>query len=140
MDTFQPDSNVSRPPKRRWRRHTDEFKAQVVELARRGHGSMAAVALANGLNANMLRRWVRESEMAEAPVPAMGTQAITSASAFVPVTLPQAGDLAPAPPEPSTAASLSGVVTVDIRRGATVITASLPMDERSAAWLREVLG
>ena len=35
-------------------------------MARQANTSVAAVALANGLNANMLRRWVRESEVAEA--------------------------------------------------------------------------
>jgi hypothetical protein len=28
---------------------------------------------------------------------------------------------------------------VEIRRGATIVSASLPIDARSAAWLREVL-
>ena len=50
------------PTGRGWRRHSAEFKARVIELARRPGVSTAAVALANGLNANMLRRWVREAE------------------------------------------------------------------------------
>jgi transposase len=56
MDTSQPGSSVAQPARRSWRRHSDEFKARVIAMASQGHGSVAAVALANGLNANMLRR------------------------------------------------------------------------------------
>lgn len=50
------------PTGRSWRRHSEEFKARVIELARQPGVSTAAVALANSLNANMLRRWVREAD------------------------------------------------------------------------------
>ena len=48
--------------RRRRRRHSAEFKAMVVGECRRLGVSVAAVALAHGLNANMLRKWVREAE------------------------------------------------------------------------------
>ena len=139
MDTSQPDPGVARPPKRSWRRHSDEFKSHVIAMARQGHGSVAAVALANGLNANMLRRWVRESEMADAAPPAMRTQGATSPPAFVPVTLANLGDQTPAAPEPTAAPSGPERITVEIRRGTTSVSASVPMDARSASWLRDVL-
>lgn len=138
MDTSQPDPGVAQPPKRSWRRHSDEFKSHVIAMARQGHGSVAAVALANGLNANMLRRWVRESEMGDAASAATRTQAAMSPPAFVPVTLANLGDRTPAAPEPTSTPSAERV-TVEIRRGATSVSASLPMDARSAAWLRDVL-
>ncbi|MFX8098745.1 transposase, partial [Acinetobacter baumannii] len=50
------------PAGRSWRRHSAEFKSRVIELARQPGVSTAAVALSNGLNANMLRRWVREAD------------------------------------------------------------------------------
>ncbi|EPG4714885.1 hypothetical protein MML34_000509 [Pseudomonas aeruginosa] len=31
-------------------------------------------------------------------------------------------------------------IAVEIRRGSTTVQAELPLDARSAAWLREVLG
>jgi transposase-like protein len=139
MDTSQPDPGVSQPARRSWRRHSDEFKARVIAMARQGHGSVAAVALANGLNANMLRRWVRESEMADAAAPAMSAHAVISPPAFVPVTLADCGDRTPAAPEPPAVASAPERVTLEIRRGTTSVSASLPMDARSAAWLRDVL-
>ena len=41
---------------RRRRTHSGEFKARVVEACRQPGISMASVALANGINANLLRR------------------------------------------------------------------------------------
>ena len=47
---------------RRRGRYSEAFKTQVVTAARQPGVSTAAVALANGLNANLLRRWISESE------------------------------------------------------------------------------
>jgi transposase len=46
---------------RKRRRHSEEFRAQVVAACWEPGVSVAAVALANGLNANLLRRWIKES-------------------------------------------------------------------------------
>ena len=45
---------------RKRRRHGDEFRAEVVAACRRPGVSVAAVALAHGLNANLVRRWIKE--------------------------------------------------------------------------------
>jgi transposase-like protein len=140
MDTSQHDSGVAQPAKRGWRRHSDEFKLRVIELARQGHGSVAAVALANGLNANMLRRWVREAELADAPPAALRAQTLLNPAAFVPLAVAEFSNRMAAAVEPVPAPSPPAVVTVEIRRGAGSVSASLPMDAYSAAWLREVLG
>ena len=50
------------PAGRRRRHHSAEFKAKVVEACTGPGVSMAAVALAHGLNANLLRRWVVEKK------------------------------------------------------------------------------
>ena len=61
---------------RRRLRHAAEFKASVIEECLRPDVSIAAVALAHGLNANMLRKWVIDSEhKVVAPAPS-----VTSAS------------------------------------------------------------
>lgn len=52
--------------------------------------SIAAVALARGLNANLLRRWVNEAERGDAPIairPAKPSQAPDLTGGFVPVSL-----------------------------------------------------
>ena len=54
------DTNVSVAlPSRRRRRHTPEFKARVIAACLQPGVSLAAAALANGLNANLLRTWVK---------------------------------------------------------------------------------
>jgi len=141
MDTSHNEPGVALPAKRNWRRHSDEFKLRVIALAREPNTSVAAVALANGLNANMLRRWVREAEATEGGSGAAADGAMLKLPAFVPValsegpacpsTIGQASVPAPLPP---------GNVAFEIRRGGTSVHASLPLDARSAAWLREVLG
>jgi transposase len=46
---------------RKRRRHGEEFRAWVVAACRQPGVSVAAVALAHGLNANLVRRWIKES-------------------------------------------------------------------------------
>lgn len=131
MDTSETKPGVARPAKRGWRRHSEEFKARVIDLARQPGTSTAAVALANGLNANMLRRWVREHEAGLVLSSAPGAAALAAPSF---VQLPMVADRAPTPsPRP-------GTVDVQIHRGPTKVAVTLPLDSASAAWLREVLG
>ncbi|MGD9636907.1 MAG: transposase [Lautropia sp.] len=53
------DTNlIASPGRNRRRRHSAKFKASVIAACQQPGMSMAAVALANGLNANMLRKWV----------------------------------------------------------------------------------
>jgi transposase len=122
------------PSKRSWRRHSAEFKARVIELAREPGTSVAAVALANGLNANMLRRWVHECEALEPSV--VNNDGAAVLPAFVQLPVPAQERSVPPSPSPQ----VVGGITVEIRRGNTTVHASLPLDGRSAAWLREVLG
>lgn len=79
--------------RRRRRRHSAQFKAMVIQECLRPGVSIAAVALAHGLNANMLRKWVVEAEpKAEAPkaLPAKAKVATASGPvpSFVPLALP----------------------------------------------------
>lgn len=119
---------VARPAKRGWRRHSEQFKARVIELACQREASVAAVALANGLNANMLRRWVREHEQSSASKRCR----VERAASFVQLPV----NLAAQPVAP---AAVSDRVQVQIERGDIRIVANLPLDTGSAAWLREVL-
>ena len=132
MDTTDTKQAVARPAKRSWRRHSDEFKAHAIAMARQPGTSMAAVALANGLNANMLRRWVRECEEPSEKA-SVREDRRPPVAAFV--QLPMAPDRAPVPPTPAAA-----MIDVQINRGNTRIVVQLPLGSASAAWLREVLG
>ena len=110
--------------RRRRRLHSDEFKADAVATASQPGVSMASVALARGINAILLRRWVREAEVP----PAKALSSFAPASAFVPVQLPD--PIAPA-----------GEIRIDVRRGATTITVAWPMGAAAecASWMRELL-
>lgn len=55
-------------PTRRRRTHSTEFKAHLVDLCQQPNTSVSAVALAHGLNTNLLRRWIKQYQ-AHAPMP-----------------------------------------------------------------------
>ena len=47
-------------PKRQLRNHSIEFKSDLVTMCRQPGVSLSAVALENGVNANFLRRWMKQ--------------------------------------------------------------------------------
>jgi transposase len=51
--------------RRRRRAHSVEFKAQVLAQCAQPGASIAAVALANGVNANLVRKWLVGERLAE---------------------------------------------------------------------------
>jgi transposase len=76
--------------RRRRRRHSVFFKAEAVGACEQPGASVAAVALARGLNANLLRRWVQEAERGDAPIAIRSCEpsdAAAAAGGFVPVSL-----------------------------------------------------
>ena len=118
--------------RRRRRKHSDEFKANAVAACMQPGISMAAVAMAHGINANLLRRWVQETEMKPATgvvrttsVPV--TNAPPSKTLFVPVALPT-----PTPPAD---------IRIELQRGTTAVTVTWPANAavECAAWMRELL-
>ena len=120
-------SNEAGAGRRRRRTHSPEFKAQVVAACSVPGVSIAAVALAYGINANLGRRWALEAEQrgSSGPVKA-STNAV--AAAFVPVQLPP-NQTAPAD------------IRVELRKGPLAISVSWPCAAASecAAWMRELL-
>ena len=75
--------------RRRRRNYSGAFKAQVVVACMPAGVSIAAVAMAHGVNANLVRRWVHDAEQRS------GTQLATFGGAvapttFVPLTVPPA--------------------------------------------------
>ncbi len=133
MNTTETKSEISKTAKRSWRKHSDEFKARVIAQALQPHASLASVALANGINANMLRNWVHATSLANGPI--IGSRDDRNSPALSFVQLPMQVDQAtPA------ASATSPIVEVQIQRGETRVVVSLPLIADSAAWVREVLG
>lgn len=83
-------TNVIETGRRRRRRHSEHFKAEAVGACQQPGVSVAAVALARGLNANMLRRWIAKAERSGTPIairPTAPSIAIEQAEHFMPVPL-----------------------------------------------------
>jgi transposase-like protein len=53
-------TEVKWPARRRRGRYSEAFKREIVKACQAPGVSTASVALANGINANLLRRWVLE--------------------------------------------------------------------------------
>ena len=115
------------------RRHSEELKAQMMAACAQPGASVAAIAQAHGLNANLVHKWRRGP--ARAPQWAVAAVQTTStadplASVFVPLQLPAH---APAAPK-------SGI-RIELRRGATSVSVTWPTDAAGdcASWMRELL-
>ncbi len=135
MDT----SGIELPSKRTRRRHAPEFREQVVQACRQPGVSIAAVALANGLNANMVRKWVIDAEARPGQAPTSDPHGPLSTDdkptpgappAFLPLALPASAPATPA-----------DEIRIELQRGATAIKVAWPTAAAAdcAVWLRELL-
>ena len=128
-------ANLVKAPRRQVRRrHAEEFKRQVIAASLQPGVSIAAVALANGLNANLLRRWVKDHRDAQAVEVGAGITAQEAERrplALVPVTVSSAE----AEPEPA------GEIKIAIHRDQVRVEVTWPVTQASicAQWLGEIL-
>lgn len=127
MDTLIQPAAAAR---RTRRRHSAEFKAQIAAACRQPGVSIAAVALANGLNANLVRRWLVEHEG--------GGRALNAPSAATPQPEPS---LRFVPLEFAAAPVPAGEIRIELRGRSVSATISWPLlaADACAAWLRAVL-
>jgi transposase-like protein len=126
MDTYGMDLMG----RRRRRRHSAQFKEAVIQECMRPGVSMAAVALAHSLNANMLRKWVIDAEHALPPKPKaapLACEVPMPGPTFVPLALP--------------AATVEGDIRIELQRGGTTVTLIWPAGaaRECAAWLSDWL-
>jgi transposase len=108
------------------RQHSPELKHQVVDECRQPGASVAGVALAHGLNANLVRRWMAEQGVEPPsrrplPEPDLG---------FVPIRLEP---VSPPPPQD---------IRIELRRGRAIVTITWPLAAAGecGAWLQKWLG
>jgi transposase len=119
VDTMASDKVARR------RRYGDELKAQILGECEAPGASVAKVAMAHGINANVVHRWrqlAREHRQATVAKP----------SEFVPVAI--------AAPTPRPVQSCRDI-EVELRRGAVTMKVSWPSTAAAdfAAWARELL-
>lgn len=124
MHTISHETGVRTP---RRRKHSPEFKAQVVAACQTLGVSIAAVAMANRVNANLARRWIIEArQLGDVHSAPLAPAALTPA--FISVRQQAA--------EP---AALD--IRIELRRSATAISVSWPCEgaAQCTAWMRELL-
>lgn len=115
-------------PRRTRRTHSEAFKHALVRACGEPGASVAGVALANGVNANQVRRWMRERGVEPPP---RSSAAVQAASSPVPGFVPVQVCPAPAP-----------VIRLELRKGAAVVKLEWPQESAASCgtWLREWLG
>jgi transposase len=103
------------------RRHSSELKALVLEECARPGASVASVAMAHGINANVVHKWRRL---------AAGGPSSPATPEFVALPLPQ-----------PIAAGAASSIRIELRRGAMSVAVDWPLAASSecATWLRELL-
>jgi transposase len=119
------------PGRRRRRKHSAEFKAHVVVACSQPGVSSASVAMANGINANLVRRWVNDAEVGvkrEAGGEVVAAKRTTRPAArFMPMALPVTATV----PD----------IRIELQRGSTKVVVTWPAAAATecAAWMRELL-
>jgi transposase-like protein len=120
-------STPALPQGRRVRRqYSTEFRVQVIEAASQPGVSVAAIALANGMNANLLRRWISMARGREMMIGAV-TGTSPAVQGFVPLATPSLGS--------------DRDVRIELSRGSMSIKVSWPVGAAGACalWVREVM-
>ena len=105
------------------RRYSAEFQAQVRCECDAPGASVAKVAMAHGINANVVHRWRQLAREGRAELPARTIE-------FVPVSL-----------APTPAKTFAGDIQIQLRRGTTAMVITWPVSASAdfAAWTREIL-
>jgi transposase len=139
------------------RRHDTEIKAKVLAACNEPGASIAAVALAHGLNANLVRKWrhgrgLKRTGIAVAssvvptapvvsPVPAVAPPLLAWAR-FLPIEMsrPAAASSTGSAGRVDTAARCEATIDIELRRGTASLGARWPVSASGdcATWLREV--
>ena len=123
MHTIASEARTTKVPKRRY--YSPELKLRVVQSTAHPGASIAGVALQNGINTNIVHRWIREHRQGIL---------VVQPQAFIPVTL--STEQEPAPTKP-VAVAATPEIRIELRRGTSLVTVMWPSE--CGAWLREWL-
>lgn len=135
--------------------HDAQLKSKVLAECGRPGASVSAVALAHGLNANLVHKWRRgiglQRTGLKLDLPARtalaSTPRVTQATPvqFVPVNMPMASEptKAPVPCRPAAESpppTAGAVLQVELRRGDNQVTVRWPATQAAQCtqWLREL--
>jgi transposase len=134
--------------------HAAEIKSKVLAECRRPGASVSAVALAHGLNANLVRKWLKGRGLQRAGLKAAEEATVCAAPSmppgapaalqFVPVQMPAPGQpigAAAAPAQRGVSAAPADVeIHIELRRGGSQMAVRWPATRTAecASWLREL--
>jgi len=123
--------HVNQKPRRR---HSEQFKAQVLAACAEPGASVSAVALSFGVNDNLVHQWRRGRGYRPNGASAQAVSPVQPQ--FMALSLPPPGE--PAAPVADVAPQ---AIRVELRRGALVagVTWPLAASGQCAAWLQELL-
>ena len=116
------------------RRHSLEFKEQVLAACAEPGASVAAVARSFELNDNLVHQWRRGRGVGTAKA---ATPLVQKTPEFVALSLP-----APTTTQPQVAVAVPGEsVRIEVKRGSLGVNVLWPLSAAGdcAAWLRELL-
>ncbi|MFO7705546.1 MAG: transposase [Halopseudomonas sp.] len=107
------------------RRYSPDFKASIVATCHEPGASVSRIALDNGLNANLVRRWISESRPTD--------NTLASVPTFVPVSLPALSTTAHINPRNN--------IRIEIPHAGGAVVVDWPADQahQCAALLRDLL-
>lgn len=120
------------------RRHDAELKAKVLAACGVPGASVAAVARAHELNANLVHKWRRGQGAAVVERATPVTGVIATAGEFVALALPSP---LPSPSPTPTLPPAPADIRIEVKRGATTVVVIWPTSAAGAcaAWLRELV-
>ena len=126
------------PTRRTHRTYNAQFKAEMVTACSKPGASISALALAQGMNPNVLHRWLREHERNGLHCPAATTDL-----GCAPAVSPPIGGFVPLPlPAPAVAAkSKSCDIEVELHKGELQLHVRWPanMSAEFASWTAALL-
>ena len=129
------------------RRHSDEFKAKVLAACDAPGASISGVALAHGLNTNLVRKWrcgrgARISGVAITPMAPGKTPApLGNTPEFIAIEMPAPRTAVRDEADPAGAMQAADpLIQVELRRGPLHLNVRWPAGaaQDCAAWLREL--
>jgi transposase len=113
-------------PHRQKRQHSEEFRQAVVQACGEPGASLAGVALANGVNANLVRKWMAKRGVVPVGKSSRREERPAAIPEFVPVRVAPAST-----PD----------IRIELCRGNTTVRIEWPAQAAGecGAWLREWL-
>ena len=102
MEAFDQSPAIVGPPARPKRRtYEQSFKDQLVGLVNNTDRSLAEIAMTHQINANLLRRWVREQEQGQPTARVAPVRVVSPGEAGVEINVPTASVRITGPVDPT---------------------------------------